>query len=113
MKDEVYFWHPDKHPSLLQVDTIMCVCVCVCVCMRVCVCVTRHAQSTQNKRFAYLCNYLQKSMGDDVDFLPADKHESFLQDDSITLSVCSQECPKPSKQQVRNIFAISQGKREG
>ena len=32
-------------------------------------------------------------MGDEVDFLPADKHESFLQDDHMTLGVYSQECP--------------------
>ena len=52
-------------------------------------------------------------MGDVVDFLPADKHKIFLQDDSIFLGVSSQACPKYPKQQVCNIFAISQGKREG
>ena len=50
-------------------------------------------------------------MVDEVDFLHADKHESFLQDDSITLIVFSQAFPKSLKQ-VCNIFAISQGKRE-
>ena len=49
-------------------------------------------------------------MGDKADFLPADKDESFLQDDSITLGVRSQACLKYPKQQVCNIFAISQGK---
>ena len=48
-------------------------------------------------------------MGDEVDFLPADIHERFLQGDSITFSVHSQACPKYLKQQVYNIFAISQG----
>ena len=42
-------------------------------------------------------------MGDEVVILPADKHNSFPQDDSITLSVRNQI----------NKFAISQGKREG
>ena len=51
--------------------------------------------------------------GDEVYFLPADKGESFLQVDSITLGVHSQACPKYPKQQVCNIFAISQRKREG
>ena len=51
-------------------------------------------------------------MGEEVDFLPADKHKGFLQDDSISLSVHSQACPKYPKQ-VCNTFAISQGKREG
>ena len=48
----------------------------------------------------------KKNMGDKVDFLPADKHKKFLQDDSITLGVHSQACPKYPKQQVCSIFAI-------
>ena len=52
-------------------------------------------------------------MGDEVDFLPADKHKSFLQGDSMTLGVHSQACSKYPKQLFYNIFAIWQGKREG
>ena len=52
-------------------------------------------------------------MGNEVDFLLADKHKSFLQDDRITLDVRSQTCQKYRKQQVYIIFAIFQGKREG
>ena len=52
-------------------------------------------------------------MGDEVDFLSADKQESFLQVDSINLGVRSWACPKYPKQQLYNIFVISQGKREG
>ena len=52
-------------------------------------------------------------MGDEVDFLPADKRESFLQVDSINLGVRSQAYPKYPKQQVYNICVISQGKCEG
>ena len=52
-------------------------------------------------------------MGDEVDFLLADKHKSFLQDGSITLSVISQTGLKYQKQSVYNIFAIFQGKHEG
>ena len=47
------------------------------------------------------------------DFLPADKHKNFLQIYSVTLVVYNQACPKYPKQQVYNIFAISQEKREG
>ena len=36
-------------------------------------------------------------MEDEVDFEPADKHRSFLQVDSITLSVFSQAFPKYPK----------------
>ena len=52
-------------------------------------------------------------MNDEVYFLHADKHQSHLQDNSITLSVRSQTCPKNRKQQVYKTFAISQGQREG
>ena len=51
--------------------------------------ITRFSQSTQNKKF-----------GDVVDFLPADKFESFLQVNSITLGVHSQACPNYQKHQV-------------
>ena len=39
-------------------------------------------------------------MGDEVEFLPADKHKSFLQDGSITLGVISQTGPEYQKQLV-------------
>ena len=82
------------------------------------VCATRHAQSTQNKKFAYLCNISRKAWGGEggvageVDFLPANKHKSFIQVDHITSGLRSQACPKYPKQ-VYNISVISQGKREG
>ena len=57
--------------------------------------------------------HLHKSIGDEVEFLPADKHESSLQDGSITLGVISQTDPKYQKQSVYNIFAISHRKHEG
>ena len=53
------------------------------------------------------------SMGDEVEFLFADKYKSFLQDDSVTLGVRSQTGPEYQMQLVYNIFAISQGKHEG
>ena len=37
-------------------------------------------------------------MGDKVEFSPADKHKSFLQDGSITLGAFSQTGPKYQKQ---------------
>ena len=75
-------------------------------------CVTRHAQSTQNKKFAYLCNISSKAWRMKL-FFPANKHEGFLQVDSITFCLFSQACPKYSKESVYNIFVISQGKCEG
>ena len=51
-------------------------------------------------------------MGCEVDFLPANEHESLLQVDGVTLDLHSQACPKYQKQ-VHNILVISQGKLEG
>ena len=52
-------------------------------------------------------------MSYEIDFLPADKHKNFLQIDTITLGVHGQACSKHPKQQLCNIFAISQGKGKG
>ena len=72
-----------------------------------------HAQSTQTE-FEYLAISTENHRGVcEVDFLPADKNNNFLQVDSITLGVHSQGCPKYPKKQVYNFFAISQGKHEG
>ena len=57
--------------------------------------------------------YLQKTMGDEDNFLPVDEHKSFLQVGSNALDVHSLASPKYPKQQVYNIFAISQGKHDG
>ena len=45
----------------------------------------RHAQITQNNKFAISLQYLKKKLSDEVDFLHADKHESLLQVDSMIL----------------------------
>ena len=45
--------------------------------------------------------YPHKSMGNEVDLLPADKSKSFLQDDSINLGVGNQTGPKYQKQPVQ------------
>ena len=47
-------------------------------------------------------------MGDEVDFLPSDKRDSFLRVDSITFGLYSEH----AKSTQNNIFAIFQGKRE-
>ena len=48
-------------------------------------------------------------MGNEVDFWPADKPKSFLQDDSINLGVGNQTGTKYQKQPVHKIFPISEG----
>ena len=94
VNDDLFFWHPDKHQSLLQVNTIT---------LGVC----NQAGRKYPKQACISLQYFQKNMEDEVDFLLADKNKSFLRFDCITLGVHSQACPKYPKQQVYNIFAIS------
>ena len=49
--------------------------------------VARHAQSTQNNKFTISLQNLKENVKDEVDFLPADNHQSFLQIDTVIFSV--------------------------
>ena len=68
------------------------------------VCVARHAQSTQNNKFAISLQYLKENVKVEVDFLPADKHQRFLQIDTIVLGVC---VARHAQFTLNNKFAIS------
>ena len=46
----------------------------------------KHSQSSQNSKFAMYLQYLKKEVRQDVDFLHADKYQSFLQVDFNTLA---------------------------
>ena len=48
-----------------------------------------------------------------LNLLAADKRKSLPQIENKIFGVHSQTCPKYPKQQVYNIFAISQGKHKG
>ena len=61
--------------SFLQVDSITWVCL------------VRHAQTTQNNKFTISLQYHKENVKDEVDFLPADKPQRFLQSDSVILGV--------------------------
>ena len=63
----------------------------------------RHAQITQNNKFAISLQYLKKELSDEVDFLHADKYESLLQTDSIILM----EMFKHSQISQNRKFAMS------
>ena len=80
------------------------------------VCLTRYAQSAQNKKFAYLCNISRKAWRMKLIFGLQINMKFFYKliiSAWVCLSVCSQACLKYPKQQVYNIFVISQGKCEG
>ena len=49
MTDQVYFLPADKHQRFLRIDTII-------------LCVARHAQITQNNKFAISLQYLKKEV---------------------------------------------------
>ena len=72
------------------------------------VCIARHAQSTQNNMFAISLQYLKENVKYKFDFLPADKHESYLQIDTLIFDGDGQVFPMFPKQQVCNVLAISQ-----
>ena len=48
---------------------------------------TKNSQSSQNSKFAITLQYLKKEVRDEVDFLHADKRESFLQVDFNTFDI--------------------------
>ena len=50
-------------------------------------CVAMHVQSTLNKKVLIHLQYFKESVKDEVDFLPAVKHQRFLQIDTIILGV--------------------------
>ena len=64
---EVYFWFGEKHRNSLQVDLLFWVFV------------ARHAQSTQNNKFAISLQYLKENWKNEVDFLLADKHQNLFE----------------------------------
>ena len=56
-----------------------------------------HAQSTQKNKFTISLQYLKENVKDEVDFLPADKRQRFLQLNAIILGMCDQACPEYPK----------------
>ena len=62
-----------------------------------CVCVAKLAQNIQNNMFAIYLQNLTENAKDEVDFLPANKHQRFLQNDIIILGVCGKSCPNYPK----------------
>ena len=134
VNDEVYFCHIEEHRNLLQVILPSWVCVprhaqstqikmfaylcnisrktwgikwffCLQINTKVFykmiisfwVCLTRVTQSTQNNKFAISLQYLKENGKNEVYFLLADKHQRFLQIDTIILGVCGQACPNYPK----------------
>ena len=75
VSDVIGLFHPDKHESLLQIDTMILLGM------------IKHSHSFQNSKFAMSLRYLLKEVRDEVDFWHADKHQSFLHVDFNTLGI--------------------------
>ena len=56
--------------------------------------VARHAQITQNNKFAISLQYLTKEVSDEVDFLHAEEHEGFLEIITMVFDWDAQSFPK-------------------
>ena len=108
MHDELYFWHADKHRSLLQLDTIILV-------------VYNQACPNYSKEICISLQHLQKSMGYEIDFLPVETKIFYKLIVSLWLWIDSHAQSTQNNfmislqylKQVHDIFAISQGKRKG
>ena len=57
--------HVNKDESLILIDAMILIGM------------AKHFQSSQNRKFAMSLQYLKKEVLDEVDFLHADKHQSF------------------------------------
>ena len=82
MKDEVDSLLPEKRQRLLRVDTII---------LGVC---DQESPNYQNKNFGISLQYLKKEVSDKVNSLHVDKHENFVQIDTITFNGDGQAFPK-------------------
>ena len=63
----------------------------------------RHVQSTQNNKYTISLQYRRENVKDQVEFLPADNSQRFLQSDTVILDVCGQH----EQFDQNNKFAIS------
>ena len=98
---------PEKHGVESGVKLIFCLQINTNVFYKLLlslwVCLARHAQTTQNNKFAISLQYLKKELSDEVDYLHGDKHESLLQIDSMILM----GMVKHSQSSQNSIFAMS------
>ena len=59
-----------------------------------------------------MLQYLKKEVSDEVDFLPADKHESFLQINTMISDGDDQDCQSSPIASLQYLYNISKKKLE-
>ena len=74
------------------------------------VCKARYALSTQNNKLSISLQYLKKEVNDEGDFLLADKHERFLQIDTLILMEMFKYCQ--SSQNSKFAMSLQHLKKE-
>ena len=72
---KLIFFLADKHESMLEIDTMILMVM------------VKHSQSSPKRKFVMSLQYLRKKVRDEVDFLHAHKHQSFLQIDFNILDI--------------------------
>ena len=83
MRDEADFLLVDKCFYKLIVSLMLCI--------------ASHAQCNQGSKFAISLQYLKENVNYKVDILLVDKHQGFLQIDTIILDLRGQICPNYPK----------------
>ena len=101
---KLIFFLTDKHERKLHIDSMVLIVM------------VKHSQSLPKTKFVMSLQYLRKQVRDEVAFLHADKHQSFLQVDSnilgikvsykVVLSLLTDRI-KHSQSTQSNKFAIS------
>ena len=70
-------------------------------------CVARHAQITQNKKFAISLQHLKKEVNDEVNFLHAGKHKNLPQMDTTILMGMVNHSKVPKITSLQCLYNIS------
>ena len=75
-------------------------------------CLARHAQITQNNKFAISLQYFKKEVSDEIDFLHPDKHKSLLQIDTMVLTEMVKYSQSSQNNKLAMYYNISKKKLE-
>ena len=67
----------------------------------------RHADITQNNKYAIYMQYVKKEVSDKIYFWQVHKHKGSLQSDTTIFDGDDQTFPKFPKYQVSNVFTTS------
>ena len=75
-------------------------------------CLARHAQITQNNKFAISLQYFKKEVSDEIDFLHPDKHKSLLQINTMVLTEMVKYSQSSQNSKLAMYYNISKKKLE-